>query len=197
MAPDERRSQILDASREVFGQRGYHGTSISHIVAEAGVARGTFYNYFPSKRAVFQAVLDDIMEEVEGAVHAMDPTRDIGPQVRENLERLILTLSVREELPRLLFGEALGIDEEGDDALRGFYDKALLRIEHALRLGQQFGVVHSGDPVLWSRCLLGLLKEPAFQASLHNETLDAHALVDALFAFLAQGVLTVGGARNT
>lgn len=190
MAPDERRTQILDASRQVFGQRGYHGTSISHIVSAAGVARGTFYNYFPSKRAVFQAVLDDIMEQVEGAVHPMDPTRDIAAQVRENLERLILTLSAREDLPRLLFGEALGIDEEGDDALRGFYATALHRIEHALILGQQFGVVHSGDPVLWSRCLLGLLKEPAFQASLHNETLDAHALVEAIFAFLAQGVLT-------
>jgi len=196
MAPDERRTQILEASREVFGQRGYHGSSVSHIVRAAGVARGTFYNYFPSKRAVFQAVLDDIMEQVEGAVHPMDPTRPIAPQVRENLERLILTLSEREELPRLLFGEALGIDDEGDDALRGFYGAALRRIEHALRLGQQVGVVHAGDPVLWSRCLLGMLKEPAFQASLHNEALDAHALVDALFAFLARGVLTAQTERN-
>ena len=68
MAPDERRTQILEASREVFGQRGYHGSSVSHIVRAAGVARGTFYNYFPSKRAVFQAVLDDIMEQVRPPV---------------------------------------------------------------------------------------------------------------------------------
>ena len=196
MAPDERRTQILLASRSVFGQRGYQSTSVAHIVAAAGVARGTFYNYFPSKRAVFKAVLDEIMKEVEGAVHGMNPTRDITSQVRENLERLILALSAQDDLPRLLFGEAIGIDAEGDEALRGFYATALKRIEHALRLGQRFGVVHEGDPVLWSRCLLGMLKEPAFQASLHNEALDAHALVDALFAFLARGLLTDGSKKD-
>lgn len=189
MPADERRRQLLAAARTVFGQRGYHGTSVSHIIKEAGVARGTFYNYFPSKRVAFQAVLDDIMEQVEGTVPPIDPTQDIALQVRTRLESLILTLSGRDELGRLLFGEALGIDAEGDEALRGFYGTAIARIEHALVLGQGFGVVRAGDPRLMARCLLGLLKEPAFQASLHGERLDPHALVDTLFDFLTHGVM--------
>lgn len=195
MGPDERRAHILDTSRGVFARKGYHAASVADIVAAAGVARGTFYNYFPSKRAVFQAVLDELMDVVGGAVHPIDPRRGgIDAQVRANLVRLVHALTDRDELPRLLFGEALGIDSEGDAALRGFYAHALGRIEHALRLGQTFGVVDADrDPVLTARCLLGLLKEPAFQASLHGEPLDPDALVDALYAFLTRGVLTAGG----
>ena len=54
--PDTRRAQLLDASRQVFAERGYHRASVSDIITAAGVARGTFYNYFESKRAVFRAL---------------------------------------------------------------------------------------------------------------------------------------------
>ena len=57
MAPDDRRAHLLLAARSVFASLGYHRSNVSAIIAEAGVARGTFYNYFESKRACFQAVL--------------------------------------------------------------------------------------------------------------------------------------------
>ncbi len=62
MHPDDRRAALLDAAREVFTKKGYHAASVSDILLIAGVARGTFYNYFDSKRAVFQAVLEGLME---------------------------------------------------------------------------------------------------------------------------------------
>lgn len=190
MAPDARRAQLLESARAVFADKGYHAASISDIIGHAGVARGTFYNHFKSKRAAFQALLDHLMEVVGQSVLPIDPTQAVAPQVRDNLTRLVSALTEREDLPRLLFGEALGIDAEGDAALAVFYRTALDRIEHALLLGQTFGVVAMRDRALTARCLLGLLKEPAFQASLHGEPLDAEALVDEIFAFLAEGVLT-------
>ena len=54
LPPEERRAQLLAAARVVFARRGYHHASVSDILDEAKVARGTFYNYFDSKRAVFQ-----------------------------------------------------------------------------------------------------------------------------------------------
>ena len=45
----ERRQQILTVARDVFARRGYHQSTIDDIVAEAGVARGTFYLYFEDK----------------------------------------------------------------------------------------------------------------------------------------------------
>jgi AcrR family transcriptional regulator len=47
---------ILEASREVFLNRGYAGTTIDEITKAAGVSRASFYTYYPSKRDVLLAV---------------------------------------------------------------------------------------------------------------------------------------------
>ena len=57
----ERRAQILAAAKEVFAEAGYHEASINAIIERAGIARGTFYLYFTSKAAVFDALLDEAM----------------------------------------------------------------------------------------------------------------------------------------
>ena len=95
---------------------------------------------------------------------------------------------------RLLFTEAVGIDAEGDTAIRAFYDGAALRLERALETGVRMGVVADGDLRLASRCLIGLLKEPLFQANLRGEVLDPDALTDLLLGLLTHGVLRAGRA---
>jgi AcrR family transcriptional regulator len=43
MSSDARRRQLLEVALELFAERGYHATSISHMIERADVARGTFY----------------------------------------------------------------------------------------------------------------------------------------------------------
>jgi AcrR family transcriptional regulator len=60
-APDLSRpkaQKILDGAREVFLELGYEGASVDEIVRRAGVSKGTLYNYFADKRALFSAVID-------------------------------------------------------------------------------------------------------------------------------------------
>ncbi len=53
------RQAILDAARRVFARLGFEATSIRDIIRDTGLASGTFYNYFQSKEAVFEALEDD------------------------------------------------------------------------------------------------------------------------------------------
>jgi AcrR family transcriptional regulator len=52
------RDRLLDAAQEAFEEHGYVGVTIDDIIRRAVAARGTFYLYFESKVAIFQAVLD-------------------------------------------------------------------------------------------------------------------------------------------
>lgn len=52
---DRTRLQLLDAAVKVFAGRGFEAGSIQEIAAVAGVANGTFYNYFPTKEAILEA----------------------------------------------------------------------------------------------------------------------------------------------
>jgi AcrR family transcriptional regulator len=60
--------KILDAARDEFGERGFAETSIVGITQRAGVALGTFYTYFDSKEALFQALVRDMSAQVRDAV---------------------------------------------------------------------------------------------------------------------------------
>ncbi|MGR7024359.1 TetR/AcrR family transcriptional regulator [Geodermatophilus sp. URMC 62] len=65
-----RKAALLDAARRVFERRGFLDTRVADIVAEARVAQGTFYTYFDSKDAVFQAVATGVVGEMLVALRA-------------------------------------------------------------------------------------------------------------------------------
>ena len=52
-----RRQQIIDAAFKVFSEKGFATATTAKIAKEAGIAEGTIYNYFPSKRELFIAVI--------------------------------------------------------------------------------------------------------------------------------------------
>src|ERR671921_2190222 len=60
--------KILDAAREEFGEHGFSDTSIVGITQRAGVALGTFYTYFDSKEALFNALVRDMSAQVAETV---------------------------------------------------------------------------------------------------------------------------------
>src|SRR5437660_900445 len=60
--------KILDAARGEFGERGFSDSSIVGITQRAGVALGTFYTYFDSKEALFQALVHDMSAQVRDNV---------------------------------------------------------------------------------------------------------------------------------
>ncbi len=51
------RNALLDAAGEVVGELGYQDASVARITMRAGVAQGTFYNYFKSRQDLFDELL--------------------------------------------------------------------------------------------------------------------------------------------
>ena len=72
----KKRDTLLDTAERLFYVEGFHATGIDRVVAEAGIARMTLYNHFPSKEALIGAVLerrydrylDDLRRAVEEAL---------------------------------------------------------------------------------------------------------------------------------
>lgn len=60
--PFERRAEILQAARYLFQTKEYEKTSMQDVVDYLGIAKGTIYHYFPSKEALLEAVVEDIVD---------------------------------------------------------------------------------------------------------------------------------------
>lgn len=64
------RAALLDAARQLFAERGFAGAGREEIVARAGVTRGALYHHFASKEALFQAVYEQVEDELTAEVAA-------------------------------------------------------------------------------------------------------------------------------
>ena len=58
------RVALLQAARELFGERGYAATATEDIVARAGVTKGALYHHFGGKDDLFRAVFEHVSNEV-------------------------------------------------------------------------------------------------------------------------------------
>lgn len=63
------RSGLLAAARQLFGREGGRATRVEEICEAAGIARGTFYNYFPSFDALPAALFEELSNRFDQAVH--------------------------------------------------------------------------------------------------------------------------------
>ena len=84
-----RKAHLLAAARTVFERRGFLDTRVADIVAEANVAQGTFYTYFDSKEAVFQAVAHAVIDSMLALTHAHTHAESPYARVRGGMERFV------------------------------------------------------------------------------------------------------------
>lgn len=68
---NETRQSILNAAVRRFSADGYKAASVDNICEEAGVSKGAFYYHFDSKRALFLALLQDWLGELEQSMNGM------------------------------------------------------------------------------------------------------------------------------
>ncbi|MGV2497043.1 TetR/AcrR family transcriptional regulator [Pelagerythrobacter aerophilus] len=128
--------KLLDAAAVEFGERGFHEASISGITARAGTALGSFYTYFESKEAIFQALVRDMSEAVK--VAAREALAEPAPALER--ERAALTAFLRfaaehKEVYRII-DEAEFVDPE---SYRQHYETTGARILDRLREGARKG----------------------------------------------------------
>jgi AcrR family transcriptional regulator len=207
-AREFRRAAVMDVARTIFSNQGYHATSIDDIIEGAGIARGTFYLYFESKRAIFDELLDDLFAKLQAVVHRIELGPASAPpldQMREIVNDVLETLQQNRELARILLREAVGIDADFDRKLSDFYGRLRGLIESAVKNGQAMGLVRPCDPQVVAHCILGLVKEVvgwAFVEVRSARTMDARghgapkpdlsALGGEMIAFTLTGLFKVG-----
>ncbi|MBI3988093.1 MAG: TetR/AcrR family transcriptional regulator [candidate division NC10 bacterium] len=193
MLKERRREQVFHSAKEVFAKKGFHKASISDIIQGAGIARGTFYLYFKNKRHIFTCLLEFLLQELDRRIESITLGEGNPPpleQLRANLTRVI-TFSLEEpRLIQILFHHAVGWDKELDRTLHHFYERVTDRIEWALKLGIEMGLVRPCEIRIVAYGVLGGMKEVMGQlASKRISALDIKAVVDGLLEFGLRGVL--------
>ena len=179
-----RRAQLLKAARKVFRAKGYDGASVSEIVREAGVAQGTFYLYFRSKRDAAVSLRDGLMETMaQAAATAMKSHTSFEDRLQSLIAAGFKVARRNADLFRLAF---IGADEthsemhsespEHASILRGMTD--------LFRDAVDAGEMEAMDPEIAARLATGLLQHAMIEAFVFGEGEESDRLEQGVSALL-------------
>ena len=89
------RARLVAAGQELFARRGIRSTTVEQLARAAGISKGAFYFFFPSKEALFFAIVEDVEQTMQARLEAQ------VAQAPRDAVRLLLraSLEARDENP--------------------------------------------------------------------------------------------------
>lgn len=179
----ERKQQLLDTAQQLFAARGYAATRVADICAAAGVAKGLFYWYFPTKESLFAELVRDMRHQLRRAQgQAMAASDDPLQRIRLGAEASVRFIAEHRTYFALIDMErtdrtvAAILDQGGD-----VYINDVVRL---VREAQRAGLLADEDPRFVSVGVLGAVS--AFTQALRNGRLEMD--VDVLACRVGQWV---------
>jgi AcrR family transcriptional regulator len=147
------RRRILDAAEDVFGEMGYYEASVSEITRRAGVAQGTFYIYFHSKRETFIELVEDIGDRLRATTSAaiQDAPNRIEAE-RLGYAAFFWFVYAHRRIYRIV--EDAG--RVAPEVAREYYRRISLGYEHGLRAAIVAGEIHDTNEEAIGYALMGI-----------------------------------------
>ena len=133
MRAPERRRQLLEVARKVFGRRGYHTVTMDSVAKEAGVTKPILYDHFESKRELYLALLEsDLSNLQQRLAEGLENSRGNRERIRASFQTYFDFVDEHAEGFRLLMQEAVGGDRHFRDLVFGFRDDVLGKVTEVL-----------------------------------------------------------------
>lgn len=131
-----KRQRLLEESLRLFREKGFEQTKVSDITRAAGVAKGTFFNYFPTKERVLLALGEQMLGKVQ-QVEAMElfSSGSTRGKIKALFHALANGLDTDRDLVREMVYRGLRLPDliDGDRARLDFRSMLILVIEHGKR----------------------------------------------------------------
>lgn len=194
---ERRQGQILDAAREVFSKKGYTAATIPEIATRAGIAVGTIYLYYPSKRDLFIELLKKIGRTVEmqNTIGQM-PVAGF-PTVFKNIlqNKLAIARSTNMSSSLSLLGDIEREPELKAQLVRQLFQPAISQMEDSYRSRVAAGEFRQLDPAVAVRAMPAMIIGLTVLGKLEGDEsplyrLPEDELADRIIDILLNGLLS-------
>ena len=158
-AEGERREQILRAADHLFGRRGYAAVSLGDVAAAVGVSKAALYHHFPSKAALYAAVMSRTLGLIAAYIRrAIDEPGPVADKIHRLAEFPIVFLKAGADMDAMMrdADEHLSLDQRAEIAEA---DRArLAAMEELMRQGAARGELRADiEPRLLAHAFWHLL----------------------------------------
>lgn len=187
-----RCAEILEAARRVFARKGFDQTTVDDIAAAAGVAKGTLYLYFRSKREIyFEALKEGVL-----ALHAESDRRmasgaTAAQKIRAFISTRVKYFEENRDFFRIYcseFPNFFGAPAPAPRAMRDLYVQQAAKLEAVLKEAVREGEIRKVCPHATALRLYDMTVGMIAQRLLGWSKADADEDVESLFDLLWRGI---------
>jgi AcrR family transcriptional regulator len=152
----ETRQRLLDAAAAEFAREGFAAANVNHISQAAGFAKGTIYNYFPSKRALMLALIDEIASaQTEFIVQHVGMEEDPTQRLKRFVSAGFAFVQDHAPQAQVMITVVYGPDDEFKQHVYEAYDKLFAAImEDIVGYGVARGDFRPVDPGVTAALLM-------------------------------------------
>jgi AcrR family transcriptional regulator len=201
MPAKERREYILMKAAEVFSQKGYRMASVSDIVDEAGIGRGTFYLYFDSKKEIFLELIEaffrgyaEVLEEnhikLEEAFRRGDKVLKTW---RDNMCRILEFHRDSRYLTDIAYREAMGRDEDFSARVDELSQLAREKLVMEFRMMRDRGMMRDCDVEAVTSMVMGSTVYVVMEQILTGSYRDIDELADFIVEYHIRALIPEEG----
>jgi len=151
MSATDRQRQLLDAALTIFSRKGFKGATTKEIAAATGVAEAIIFQHFPSKEALYSAVLDLNLDAGDGQKTAEEIREYMERNDDEGVFRTCICSILRgyrsnAAFQRVILFAALEGHEQGLVRMRRQFSPLYTRLAEYVARRQEEGVFIEGNP---------------------------------------------------
>jgi len=155
----DRPDEVLDAAVHLFMERGFAATRVDDIATAAGISKGAVYQYFPTKQAIFEALVRRAVGPlVDEAVTASADRPGDPAKVIEGLARAVATRlkdPTRAAIPLLVIAEAASFPELAEFYRKEVVERAVAAFSRLFEEGVARGQLRAVPSAVAMRCVMG------------------------------------------
>lgn len=180
----DRRAELLKVSREIMAEKGYEATTVSAIVARAGVAQGTFYWYFPSKASIVNALTVEMQNEVQATlINAFAVSETLERKIGRSIEEIFGILSNYRDV--LALSHLIESASENEFVFAPYHRL----IADLLHYEQKRGMItDSIDPDITAELIVGTVYYATLQCYVYRSTLPVEKYIAGTAQFVRQAL---------
>ncbi|MBX3025892.1 TetR/AcrR family transcriptional regulator [bacterium] len=176
--PEARRDQVLRAAEALFARGGYHGVGLREIAAQVGIRAPSLFKHFPSKHALYNAVLRNIFTRLSEVSARLEGEGPFAQRLEEFVYSYVDLVATDPNVSQLLFREMMEHSDEMDPDTRSAAFEIYRRIDAFLEAGQRAGQFRQVDRFRFQVALTGAILYHSLAARPYSAILNRVAPPD-------------------
>lgn len=171
----ETRDQLLSSAARCFARSGYDASGVAEICEDAHMSKGAFYHHFPSKHAVFMALLEDWLKQIDQLLQSLNGSTRPVPALLAHMGDMFSFIyqSARGRLPMFLeFWSQASRNEKVWQKTIAPYHGYQQKIAQFMQSGMEDGLLAEGDAQTAAWLVMALVSGIILQSQLDPQGAD-------------------------